>query len=331
MILTPEDLGYHRVSSMQAAAGAEPQALNHLGIETRPASGRGHLVTAALEGYPAHAAGIERGDVILTLDGDAFQPVLSLNPDARGGRFRPQHTSVEVTVRRGGASDAETRRAILEPVFESLHDSYRTATANSLLRFAAGNKVIGYLRLWALTRATDDLITLRRLVGSLRDTDGIVLDLRNSQGYLDAEHIDLFRASRSDFLAIEGTPEDRARLIGTQLSRAESLRAYRRPIAILVDGSTQGAGELLAYQLGKLERITTVGTATPGRLGSYSAESLAEAGRLLYVAPQGLRIDGRAFEGIGLSPEREVAFPYEQVTRSDPQFQAAVTLLLGVI
>jgi C-terminal processing protease CtpA/Prc len=236
------------------AQADQPITINHLGIETEYAADGGHLITAALEGYPAHAAGLERGDVILRIDGAEFHPVLSLNPRAAEGEFHPLRGSVQVAYKRGAA----ILTAPVAPVFESLYDSYRSATLNSVLSFAAGNKVIGYVRLWALTRETGDLITLAELFKSLHDTDGIVLDLRNSHGYLAPEHVDFFRTSRSDFLSISqsdqsekaGTNREQSRLLPDR-PRDDALRAYRKPVAILIDRSTRGAAELLAYQLGQ--------------------------------------------------------------------------------
>ena len=235
-----------------------------------------------------------------------------------------------MTYKRG----ATVLTARVEPVFESLYDSYRSATLNSVLSFAAGNKVIGYVRLWALTRETGDFVTLSQLLQSLHDTDGIVLDLRNSYGYLASEHIDLFRASRSDFLSISlvGKPNSNAiepeqnRLLPAR-QRDDSLRAYRKPIAILIDSSTRGAAELLAYQLAKLDRVTTVGEPTLGRLGRYQRRG----GVLDYSAADRVLIDGNVFEGIGVKPKRKAPFPFETVSRGDPQFQVAVNVLMGVI
>ena len=217
--------------------------------------------------------------------------------------------------------------------------------------------MIGYVRLWALTRETGDLVTLSQLLQSLHDTDGIVLDLRNSYGYLASEHIDLFRASRSDFLSISlvGKPNSNAiepeqnRLLPAR-QRDDSLRAYRKPIAILIDSSTRGAAELLAYQLAKLDRVTTVGEPTLGRLGRYQrgggVETLVEnagenldknlnesldGGVLDYSAADRVLIDGNVFEGIGVKPKRNAPFPFETVSRGDPQFQVAVNVLMGVI
>ena len=355
--LTSLDIAFYRVQSFDTKAAAKPLVINHLGIETKQAADGGYLITAALEGYPAHAAGLERGDIVLRIDGADFHPLLSLNPHAAESQFRPRSAPAELTYKRG-----ETVLTVrVEPVFESLYDSYRSATLNSVLSFAAGNKVIGYVRLWALTRETGDFVTLSQLLQSLHDTDGIVLDLRNSYGYLASEHIDLFRASRSDFLSISlaGKPNSNAiepeqnRLLSAR-QRDDSLRAYRKPIAILIDSSTRGAAELLAYQLAKLDRVTTVGEPTLGRLGRYQrgggVENLVEnpaenagenldknlnesldGGVLDYSAADRVLIDGNVFEGIGVKPKRNAPFPFEKVSRGDPQFQVAVNVLMGVI
>lgn len=355
--LTSLDTAFYRVQSFDTKAGARPLAINHLGIETEQAADGGYLITAALEGYPAHAAGLERGDIVLRIDGADFHPLLSLNPHAGQSQFRPRSTPAELTYKRGET----VLTARVEPVFESLYDSYRSATLNSVLSFAAGNKVIGYVRLWALTRETGDLVTLGQLLQSLNDTDGIVLDLRNSYGYLASEHIDLFRATRSDFLSVSvvGNPHsheidsEQKRLLPVR-QRDDSLRAYRKPIAILIDSSTRGAAELLAYQLAKLDRVTTVGEPTLGRIGSYQrgggVETLVETlvenpgenletnlnksldgGVLDYSAADRVLIDGNVFEGIGVKPKRSAPFPFETVSRGDPQFQVAVNVLMGVI
>ena len=331
--LSPLDSAFFRVQSFNTSAGDRPIAINHLGIETERAADGGHLITAALEGYPAHAAGLERGDVILRIDGAEFHPILSLNPRAEEGEFNPLKDSIEITYMRGAA----ILTVLVAPVFESLYDSYRSATLNSVLSFAAGNKVIGYVRLWALTRETADLITLARLIRSLHETDGIVLDLRNSYGYLAPEHIDFFRSSRSDLLSIglgdpsdaTGTSRERRRLLPDR-PRDDEIRAYRKPIAILIDSSTRGAAELLAYQLAKLDRVTTVGEPTLGRLGRHTLDSTDEI-ILEYSAAYSTLIDGEIFEGIGVKPKRSVSFPYESISRTDPQFQVAVNVLMGVI
>ena len=351
-LITEDQLAFYRLRSF-AAPGAEARLpINHLGIEGEWTSDGGYRITAALESYPAHEAELRRGDVIETMNGEAFHPVFSLNPALRRGASEAVAAwSEPVTLGyRRGEQGFETR---VTPVFETLFDSYRTATANSVLRLAAGNKIIGYVRLWALSRSTGDLLQLKQLVAALADTDGIVLDLRNSAGYLHSLHIDLFRASRSDYLQIASMSADTQPSVQHLLltePRDSELGAYRRPVAILIDSSTRGSAALLAHQLGKLARITTVGTTTSAQFGFYELgrdalegtspnkesqknatreEAIAQAYR--YVPADELLVDGIMLEGRGVEPERANDYPFAQTSRVDPQFQLAVDILMGVI
>ena len=59
------------VQSFHANINAERVVLNHIGIEAVEVS-NGYLVTAVLEGYPAHVVDIRRGDIIEKADGMSY-------------------------------------------------------------------------------------------------------------------------------------------------------------------------------------------------------------------------------------------------------------------
>ena len=59
------DLDYFLNQAFFAETGANRIALNHIGIETKKAES-GHLITAVLEGYPAHAGDLRRGCLLYT-------------------------------------------------------------------------------------------------------------------------------------------------------------------------------------------------------------------------------------------------------------------------
>ena len=85
----------------------------------------------------------------------------------------------------------------------------------------------------------------------------------------------------------------------------------------------------MAYETSKLERIVSLGSATPGLIGSY--EQAGDSGVLEYRPANSTRIHGQRFEGIGLQPENVLDWPLSETRRDDPQFEAAVTMLLGII
>ena len=319
--ISADTLEYYLVQAFQAPTAKDRIALNHIGIEVRPAD-EGFLVTASLEGYPAHQAGIERGDRITRIDGEPFHPVFSFNAkDNEPGEFAPA-TSVQLLEfeRRG-----EVKTIEVNPVFENLYDSYRSATLNSVQEFSVGNKTIGYIRFWGLSRSTSDLFTLERTMRMFRDSDGMIIDLRNSYGFLSSKHLELFvRNGRGDFKVSDASNRHAAI---AQNFPPSATQTFTRPIVVLVNSKTRGGAELFAHGLAKPGRISTLGESTAGKIGAYSLE-----GSTIHYAPADqILIDGQRFESVGIMPDDSIPFPFSQSRRSDPQFETAVDTLLGRI
>jgi len=319
--LSADTLEYYLIQAFETAKAEDRFALNHIGIEVHPAEG-GFLVTASLEGYPAHQAGIERGDKIVRVDGEPFHPVYSLNSrDSESGEFVPETTVHLLEYERRG----EVASVEINPVFENLYDSYRSAILNSVQEFSVGNKTIGYIRLWGLSRSTSDLFTLERTMRMFRDSDGMIIDLRNSYGYLSSKHLDLFvRNGRGNFNVSDASNRHAAI---AQNFPARATRTFTRPIVVLVNSMTRGGAELFAHGLTKPERVSTLGESTAGKIGSYSFGR----NRFRYSPADQILIDGRRFESTGIVPNDSIVFPFSQSSRSDPQFEAAVDVLLGAI
>jgi len=305
------------VQSFHANINAERVVLNHIGIEAVEVS-NGYLVTAVLEGYPAHAVDIRRGDIIEKADGNPFHPIESFNSERdTNGDFLPEREEHILVLFR--ANDSMELSVI--PVFENLYNSYRSATANSVLQFSAGNKTIGYIRFWALSRATADIINYRALLRELSGTDGIIFDFRNSLGFLDPQHLDLVFPTRDNYFT--SSLEHNSYTQFAENSPASETTPYRKPIAVLLNRDTRGGTELFAYQLKKLQRVITLGEATRGEIGEYLFEDLSN-GEEFYI-------DGQPFRDSAIIPEQLIPFPYENTERGDPQFDAAINALLGII
>lgn len=316
--LGPGDLDFYLVQAFASAEHRQRFALNHIGIQAQPA-GEAWRVSAVLEGFPAHEAGILRGDLLLAADGSPFHPVYSFNERARApGGFSPRPAPVEVELQR---QDQQIRTQ-LQPLFGNLFDAYREATLNSIQQFPSGNKVLGYVRLWGLSRNTADLIAYRGLFAELAGTDGLILDLRDAYGFLDLAHLQTIHRG-SEALFEDGDQ----RLLDNRGPYFGVKRVYRKPVAVLINAGTRAGAELLAYQLDKLSRVVTVGEPSAGRLGDYRPTPDA---RFSYQAEDG-RIDGERFEQSGHAPAQPVPWPMAQQGRVDPQFQAAFDILMNVI
>ena len=312
------NLDFFLIQAFHSRYASSRLALNHIGIQGQKREA-GFLVTSVLESYPAHRAGLNRGDLITTIDGQAFDPVTSFN---RTAVFEPEPTSHVLRVFRNN----DLFEVSVTPVFENLYDSFRNANTASIQQFSAGNKIIGYLHLWGLSRSSHDLILTQFLMRKLAQCDGIILDLRDSYGFLDPEHLQAFLISYSS-IDITGASGWLTSINKTASNIASN--PYRRPVAILINERTRGGPEIFAYETSKIERIVSLGSKTPGLIGSY--EQVGDSGVFDYRPAGSARIDGQRFEGIGLQPESALDWPLNETRRDDPQFEAAVTLLLGII
>ena len=318
--LSTQDLGYYLVQAFNADQSTDRQPINHLGIEGTKVT-KGIMVTGVLEGYPAHAVGIRRGDTILSVNDEPFHPVLTLNPEARREIFKPDLDPINLSYVRNNT--IQTTR--LNAVFENLFDSYRTATRNSVLEFNSGNKVIGYIRLWAISRSTHDLNTFREILTSLDHCDGIILDLRSGYGFIDHIHF-------SSFLS-----EDELRSILSKSSQIESLASstYRKPLGILIDSQTSGRNEFFASALAQLSRTVVIGDTSAGKFGTFQKNKrnsrADDTVKFLYKPQANAEQYKFAIEGQGLVPDQKVLFPFNKNIAGDLQFDAAVLTLLGTI
>jgi len=317
---SPDQLEYYLFQAFNAPFQQDRQALNHIGIQGQVTE-RGFLVSAVLQGYPAHEAGINRGDIILSANGSPFHPVFSFNQSTQAlDVLSPQMGTFDLEVSRAD----QTRRISLSPRFENLYDSYRNATLNSVQEFSSGNKVIGYVQIWALARSSDSLLSLQQLIASLDHCDGIIVDLRGSYGFLDWQHFTLFNPGKPDI-----TMADAPAWLGSWQSSSLAMAAetYRKPLVLLIDSSTRGAAEILTLALDDAERISSMGTRTAGMVGSMELRQDS----LNYLPATELMIGEQTLEGTGVAPEQKVDYPFDESRRDDPQFETAVTWLLGVI
>jgi carboxyl-terminal processing protease len=321
-IIDKSQIEYYLVQAYNQATAESRIAINHIGLETESV-GSIQVASAVIEGYPAHHSGIRRGDKILQVNGMEFHPVYSFNELHTSGRVIPHlDERFNIEIDRGGIVQSLS----ISPVHENLYDSYRTAGLNSPQQFNVGNKVIGYMRLWGLSRSTNDLLSIKSMIDELSQCDGIILDLRDASGFIDITLLDLIYRTRNNYYETAGENTSSFSLDKTVTI---SPGYYSRPLAVLINKNTRGGAELLAYQLNKSERVVTIGEATNGKIGGYRLDN--QAGGYRYKPATQALIDGEQFEGVGLTPEISIDYPISQTTRSDPQFENAATILQGMI
>lgn len=270
---------------------------------------------------PAEKAGIIKGDKITKVDGMDVTGIRDENfiiSMIRG----PENTKVSVTVYRyseGRSIDFEMERR-------------RIKIVNATSEILPGN--IGYIRIIMFDSDIAEYFEehLKNLLS--QNIKGLVIDVRDNPGGAYDQVIKI-----ADRILPKGLivyTEDKNKKKKEELSDANSINL---PIAVLVNGNSASASEILAGAVKDHNRGVLVGTRTFGKglvqvllpLGDGSGLKVTVA---RYFTPSGVCIHG---EGIEPSeevqiPEQYQNMPVSQIPRGDDvQLQAAAEILKAKI
>lgn len=197
---------------------------------------------------------------------------------------------------------------------------------------------LGYLRFSAF----DESIrreTLKALEG-LRDTQGIILDLRDNGGgstFFARAFAEQFITGKHEVARINTrTGKPVTVLFGMfDVIKPEFIlngpeNPLKQPLVILMNSASASASELTATALQSLGRARIIGDTSCGCLLGYLGYAKVPGGGALAYSEIGFTFrDGRRIEGIGLVPDEAVRpSAADLASGRDVQFEAAVAWLL---
>jgi len=259
-----------------------------LGIEVSMESGLVKVVSP-IDDTPAARAGLKPGDLITHLDGNPVQG-LTL-PEAVEKMRGPVNSDINLTVRREGQEpfDVKLTRAII-----------KIQSVRSHLE----GKNIGYIRITSFNEQTD--VGLNNAMKNLRQQAdnkliGIVLDLRNNPGGL----LDQAVAVSDAFL-------EKGEIVSTRGRRADDAQRYNArggdiatglPVAVLINGGSASASEIVAGALQDHHRAVLLGTKSFGKGSVQTIIPLAGHGAMRLTTARYYTPSGRSIQARGIDPD----------------------------
>ncbi len=270
-----------------------------------------------LDDSPAKRAGVENGDILLKINGQDITT-------------RMQQDAVDQLLR-GEVKDGNGVELTLQKVDNdvlTLFVPFEVINVPSVFwRVLQETPNIGYLQILRFTNRTPDEVALA--IQDLRESqiEALVLDLRGNSGGLLQESLDI-----ADEFIGEGIIAFELRRNGEQAYDAqEGGLLVDAPIAVLINGGTASAAELLAgaikdAQRGQLIGQKTFGKGTIQQIYGLSDQSSVHITAAEWITPARTVIDGQGLQpditvtpdGSGLDAELAAAVQY-LITRMQSQ------------
>src|SRR5271169_4931081 len=234
-----------------------------LGIEVSMENGLVKVVSP-IDDTPAARAGLKPGDLITHLDGDPVQGMTL--PEAVEKMRGPINSEIKLTIRREGKEpfDVKLTRA--------------TIKIQSVRSHLEGDN-IAYIRITTFNEQTD--VGLNNAMKNLKQQAGgkllgVVLDLRNDPGGL----LDQAVAVSDAFL-------EKGEIVSTRGRRSEDAQRYNArpgdiasglPLAVLINGGSASASEIVAGALQDHHRAILLGTRSFGKGSVQTVLPVKESG-----------------------------------------------------
>ncbi|GAB1478996.1 S41 family peptidase [Paracoccaceae bacterium] len=276
-----------------------------LGIEVTQEDGFVKVVSP-MDGTPADAAGIQSGDFITHVNGEAM---LGLTLDDAVERMRGEVGSeIIITIVREGVQD---------PFDVSLiRDTIKMVAVRPRL---VGNTVV--LRISTFNDQTfpgvqDGIKKMVEEAGGIDKVNGFVIDLRNNPGGLLNQAIQVSDAflETGEIVSTRGrNPKDSERFNASPGDLAQG-----KPVVVLINGGSASASEIVSGALQDHRRAIVVGTKSFGKGSVQTLIPMKGEGAMRLTTARYYTPSGRSIQALGVMPDIVVKQPL-----IDPSAEAA--------
>ena len=268
-----------------------------LGIEVSTQEGLIRVITP-IDDSPAQKAGIEAGDLIVTLDGEAVIG-LTLSEAIEKMRGEPG-TPISLEVRRRGESELLT--------FDLLRDEIKVASVRTRIL----SEDIGYLRITQFQENTGTELQkkLQAWLDEEVPLNGLILDLRNNPGGVLQAAVQTVNTFINDGLIVytQGRlPQSNIKYHANQATLIPDL-----PIVVLINGGSASASEIVAGALQDHKRAVIVGTESFGKGSVQTVLPISKTSAVKLTTARYFTPSGRSIQAQGIEPD--IAVEQSEVT-----------------
>ena len=282
--------GYMPPESFQDMQVDTRGAFGGLGIEVTQEDGFVKVV-APMDGTPASEAGIQSGDFITHVDGEA---ILGLTLSEAVDKMRgPVGSEVSLTIVRNLDEDPFDI-VIIRDVIKLTAARVRIEDDVIIVRVTTFNEQTTPNIKKGINEKIDEL-------SGKDNVSGFIIDLRNNPGGLLSEAISVSNMflNQGEIVSTRGRNNGQAK----RYSASKGDLAESKPIVVLINGGSASASEIVAGALQDHKRAVILGTKSFGKGSVQSVIPLGENGAMRLTTARYYTPAGRSIQALGVVPD----------------------------
>lgn len=274
----------------------------------------GVVVVEVFENSPSDKAGLKAGDVILKVDDvDATK----INADEVSNYIKSKNDSkIKMIVQRG-----EEEKGI-----NLIRGTVETPVVNSAVYENNGKKV-GYLSISIFSSVASKQFNTKLASLEKDGIDSLIIDVRDNNGGLLTTVTDVVSELLPRGKVIYQVENDNKKTS----TKDKTFASKDYPIAVLVNGASASASEILAAAIKESYGGYIVGTTTFGKGTVQQTKQLSDGSMIKYTIENWLTPDGNWINEVGIEPTHEVELSDEYyndpIIENDNQLQKALELV----
>ncbi len=271
-------------------------------------------IVSVMDGYPAKEAGLQAGDYIIAVDGE----------DVRGQDGNT--VAAKIQGKEGTEVTLQTLRGQQQQTYTLTRQEVQVQSVYGQMRPDG----LAYIAITSFNSNTYDQFSSTLTQLRAQNPLGLILDLRdNTGGILDVAN------EIADYLMGEGVIVYTVDKAGNRVDYTSDADALGLPLAVLVNGQSASASEVLSGAIQAHGDGILVGTQTFGKGLVQKTFGLEDGSALKITVEKYYTPNDVCIQGVGLTPDEVVELPEGKISpallsegEEDTQLERAASLLL---